>query len=71
MKTKFRNALTALPALLAREKALREALEPFAAKADLVSDEYDEDYCPDWSPFIPVGAYRNARAALKETDHDK
>lgn len=43
---------------------LVEALEPFAAKCDLIADDYDEDYTPDWSPFIAVRHYRNAKAAL-------
>lgn len=51
---------------------LRAALEPFAAKCALVDVTYDEDYTPDWSPFIEVRHYRNARAALaSQKDSDR
>lgn len=46
--------------------AVREALKPFADKASMC-DFGSDDYCPDWSPFIPVGAYRNAARALSAT----
>lgn len=45
-------------------EGMREALQPFADAAKWVGDDYDEDYCPDWSPFIAVRHYRNASAAL-------
>lgn len=44
-------------------EVVREALKPFADKAAMC-DFGDDDYCPDWSPFIPVGAYRKAASAL-------
>lgn len=39
-----------------------KALEPFArvATAYLIG-ELDDEYRPDWSPFIPCGTYREAR----------
>lgn len=67
-------ALTAFPALLAEIERLREALEPFAAFADLLSDEAPDDaalglMCNGGIVFGPsggacVGSLRKARAAL-------
>ena len=59
----IRSALTTPPAPAALDVAI-EALEPFAAQAELVVDVLGDDYCPDWSPFIPQKAYTKAAAAL-------
>lgn len=43
---------------------LTAALTPFAAMIGHIDDHYDDHDSPDWTPFIPVGAYRAAYAAL-------
>ena len=52
----------------AGEARVVELLRPFADKAALIAEDEDEDYCPDWSPFIPVRAYRNAAATLAKQE---
>lgn len=51
----------------AQVKAMSEALEPFDAANEYIMDALSDDYRPDWSPFIPYGAYRAARRARRAT----
>lgn len=41
-----------------------EALKPFADAAHMIGEDMDDDYAPEWSPFITARAYRNAAKAL-------
>lgn len=54
-----------LEAAEARNAELEAGLKPFAAAANMIPAEHDDDYAPDWSPFITVRAYRTARTLTK------
>lgn len=60
-----RHRLSTQSSMQGRIEELEAALRPFAEKAAMC-DFGGDDYCPDWSPFIPVGAYRTARATLSK-----
>lgn len=56
---------------LSRINALEEGLRPFAEAMKWISDDDEDDYQPDWSPFIPVKHYRAAAALLTQEDRDR
>lgn len=64
------HSTSELTALRERVAELEGALRPFSDKISLVGEDYDDDYYPDWSPFIPVGAYRRAHAHLLNQESD-
>lgn len=52
--------------LAAQLAEARKALEPFADNAFMsMCENHEDDYYPDWSPFVSCGQYRNARRALE------
>lgn len=62
---KDREADGLLPVLVARLKAMEEALRPFAVRASGLEDFDDEDTVA-FDPQIAVGHFRLARLALGE-----
>lgn len=65
LRSYARAAIAALPPLDAEKAELREALEPFAEKAEYADAlEHDDADYVECAPFT-ASAYRKARAALK------
>jgi hypothetical protein len=62
------SATTPAPALSVDLGEVKAALEPFAERAEGYEDMYDDGDYPDWSPFIPMSAYRVAREAIAQIE---